>query len=340
MFVLEPHDTAWDESAAHCQIITSATHRGQKWSVGFRSATGKGGFLIFQRGGGPLLVAICNPVGVSGPRLLSLRDNSEPFSFRTSFADCWNNDKWGRSLFLNKDAQLRVRGERAHFQVILSPLGCGSWRSWKRTDPPTHKIEDTSNPAGFYWCRQDARELLMGDASIIHALLESQWDDPNSDFSFARSFFQMKETERHTNLWLWKRSDLSEMTRVLRWAFLSQVEFWSTHDEITLTISLSRKVTSTSLDNILFSSELGRPFTPPEPLKESLRFALEWFAPTPRYEHIAQHFSLEQVFTHYYSRTIYLKEYPPTAHERLEAALAWRDWLKTTRTGERAAEAG
>jgi len=340
MFVLEPHDTAWDESAAHCQVITSATHRGQKWSVGVESAEEAGGRLVFQREGGPLLVAINDQLSVYGAREFGLGLYREPYGFRTSFADCWNNQKWGRTLFLNEQVRLRARGERAHFQVVLSPLGSASWRVWKKTEPSAYGMEDVENYAGFYWSPQDARELLLGDASTIQGLLKAQWDDPNSDLSFARRFVLMNKEELHAQIWSWKRGNRMELTRVLRWAFLAQVELWPAPDELQWTVSWQPSAPPHFLGDTFHSPDLLQRFPTPEPLKESLRLALEWFVPTPRYERIALHFSLERSFNRYHSAFVRLAEHPPTAHERLEAALAWRDWLETTRADEGTLEAG
>jgi len=339
MFVLEPHDTAWDESAAHCQVITSATHRGQKWSVGVESPEEAGGRFLFRREGEwPLLVAIHKTSALSGPTELSLHRARDPFPLRMAFADCWNNHKWGRTLFLNENAQLRKESEAARFQVILSPDGCASWRVLRKTEFPVVEIENIHSHAEFFWSNRNSKEILLGDASIIGAILKMQWDDPNSDLSFGRRFVFMSEKQCRDEIWLWRRGDFDEMTRVLRWAFLSQHGLCDTLDEASWTINLWYQTQHKNVGGVVYRPTTTIISHTPPQLMEALHLALEWFAPTPQVELIERHLCLK----HYSSRGwryIEIQACQPTAHERLEAALAWRNWLETTRADEGAPEA-
>jgi len=329
MFDLEPHDIAWDENAAHCQVITPAIHRGQNWRVGVESEYEKGARFLFQREGGPLLTGI-HREDQFRPTGLSFSKARDPSSLRMAFADCWNNNKWGRTLFLNENVELRKSGERARFQVVLSSSGFGSWRVLRSTEPPIVEIDPSHRYGEFFWSRQSEPNFLLSDASTIGALLKVQWNNPDSDLSFARRFVQMSAKEQHEQVWSWKHGDLIEMIRVMRWAFLAQEEVWSTPDELQWIVALSRRPNPGFNGEVFFSPKLLKDFPSPEPLKEALRLAFEWFSPTPRTEIIERHLSLKRYFLMGYHQ-IEIEACQPSAHERLEAALQWRDWLESTR---------
>ena len=214
---------------------------------------------------------------------------------------------------------MRQRAEQARWLLGLSPHGWGWWRDLT-----------CNGESAFEWSSEDERQWLFeASPSAILARVESLRQTPGSDIAFARIFASQSDEERLGYLRTWKHGNWNELRRVLRLALLSQEELWRCVSGVTWELDLSREPKPYLRAGRLHSPRNGEVPSELPSLKEALTRVLNWFAPTPDVELERKHLSLERL-ARSRSTLLSIEEPQPSAHDRLEAMLEWRSWLKET----------
>ncbi len=237
---------------------------------------------------------------------------------RRTFIECQNKGRSERDLFLDGAFSLRGEGEKAAHRIILHPEGEGYLLT----------LDDRrSYPGIFKWEPPTGAWLTEATANEVMSSLEE-----NADFQYARRFLSMSYKERWREVWTWKRGNQRELKQVLTWALLAQEDLWQQETNIRLDVDLfhldrNSGVMLYSDQFAVQSAENPRPL--PTALAQGINKALEWFGPTMNTPHIEAHLSLGQLLDEG-PWVLFMEPKDPTAHERLEAALSWREWLAQT----------
>lgn len=327
MFSLEAHETARDSDASWFRAGSEAPNRGELWRVAIENhGQSKVGRVLFKRENQPLLVAAVaekTPFRsyALGEKFLDF--STEPRGLRMTLADCLSNQKWARSLFLSERFEPRQSGELARFEVFLSPHGWGLWRqlSWNESPLSYQQSEFAFPPV-------PAGELARVEAAKLLSRLFCQHEE-SADFRFAREFLTLSEEEQTAHLWSWKRGDLAQMQSVLRTALLAQDELWREPRALTWRIDLWRQEPFAQL--VCEQARTNVPIRMPALLEKAFQRALACFGPQIQHEEHARHLSLTHLFnTQHQKLRVLIEVREPSAHERLEAMLEWREWLEET----------
>ena len=225
---------------------------------------------------------------------------------------------------LTQQLELRRWNEVAHWCFDLSAKGWGSLFRWSVPSTTWQQLRDKQ---AFGWPSQEKENWRSEtDALAWWRILKPQLEDANSDVRFALRFCLPSSAEQRAVVWRWRRGDYEEAQQVFRWALLAHSNSWP------------------SIQTGCWHVKL--------PLPEQERFGF-WCVPRRGYRELNDAPELaratEQVNAYFAprvdsallarslcvqrwsgSRTLYFR-IPfdvPTQHERLEAALKWREWLE------------
>ena len=297
MFFVE----SWDVEQAPYEFkfhpVQRVTWNDNEWKIALERLPGHNRRLRFRRSGGPLL---------SGGIFKQCGRETEQDQMKRRFIECLNNGACGRELHLGAHFELRTSEEAGCYALSLSPDGSG------------YLVDQDWWNFPFRW---KAIDLTQISAQDLMAHLEGE-----PDFLFTRDFIQMSEDERWQQAWKWKNGDHHELKQVMTWAFLGD-ELWQNETDLQLRLDFNKNGCSLKL--------LG----PPDPLHgqcatlllsdalyDALSMAINHFKATPNQAHGEQHEVLLQLLeTDFWHIDIHLQN--PTAHERIEAAFQWRQWL-------------
>ncbi len=320
MLDLQAHDfpSDGDELAAH--TVTQAKWKKEVWDIGVGGSVYgvDGRTLICQKSGSPLLCLTNASRLASAYNTLSPTYGSiagDPFGVRMNFAHALGQEKWGRSFFLNERFQLRQPGEVAHHFLLLSPHGWGAW--WDIVVSPTQGTS-SERRAEFLWSLKDELVWLYdATPSQIMGHIVNQLNDAESDINFSRRWLTLSSDERRDLVWCCQRGKTAELERVAKMALLAQEELWRRETELAWLILLDQNA---HIQSKLYA-EGDR--TSPSALEGALEQIIGFFNPQPDANKIQRHLYLRLSYSH----NISVEAENPSAHERLEAILGWRDWL-------------
>lgn len=255
--------------------------------------------LCFRRIGGPILR--------DNRRFNKRGPTPTPERMKFRFIECLETGCWKRELFLNRDFALRTLHERNAYSLSLSPDGNGFIQADHREIPFRHATQDVLGESG---------------QQLIKRL------EDEDDFRFARRFVSLSYEEVWNEVWLWKRGNRQELQSALTWALRAP----SGTDELVLSVDLlDESLQGTYLftpSPYVISGGTTHPLTPA--LREAVEAALSWFAPHVNTQSVEAHSCLRQLV----KPGIWVIQTQPqilSAHERIEAALKWRDWLAQTK---------
>lgn len=246
-----------------------------------------------------------------------------PLQLKTSLDDVLQKGKFARLFFLEENENLRRYDAHSRYLLIVGAMG---WASWIRLNS---KLENSwfESEAPFVWTKTpDAARFLETPALELWAQIQTQKADETSDCAFARRFLDWSEEERQKRLWNWKNGSREELKAVLKIALLSQNELWENVDSLKWTIFLEKfqHTWHRGFLNRFSGSTLVQNGLAPGVLREVLRRVHPFFAPTLD-EDSLQHLAAAR-WRNKQNPTLQIEIQNPSAHERLEAHLQWRDW--------------
>ncbi len=197
--------------------------------------------------------------------------------------------------------------------------------------------------AGLFWC-SDGRDpnfapfqinsapaQLPVDLSESQAALRRAWDDPASDARFAWKWAMQSDEERVKALtgfagaWDWR-----EIHQVMKWVLISAAALWQ------LDRGWLWQISADARHDVLEDRSHGNS-DPGIVLDEWISFLRSHYVPRWREDLVTNHqCAREFCGTHGCNIGLVQMLNAPTAHERLEAQLALRDWLRRAATSQQA----
>jgi len=313
MFEVSPWEVETDDY--EFERVKTVEWRGKKWELALRRRPASDAHLAFRQLNGPLLFGY-HTFHKNEPQ----PTQDEVFQI---FIRLHKEEQWSRILYLNERFLPRRQGEECSFEAGLQLKGDGYFQ---------RKKHPFLNPlARFHWDMNASKFLVSSSLDELMKRLEQE-----ADSAFARRFLFMSEDERWGEVWNWKHGNHHEFKRVLELALLAQEELWQTETGLHLTLDVFRIGDDNNLGTMLYSDQyaiqdVNNPRPLPLALREGLETALAHFAPTLNIKHAERHLCLKKLLRPL-SWTIQIKPRNPTAHERIEAALAWREWLAQTQS--------
>ena len=231
----------------------------------------------------------------------------------------FSQGNYQRQFILNAQGELRRKGEDARESLLIDCVGNGSWSLGairaQRHDSSRFSWDALMTPAAF-------RKLSARDVwRIIGELLA----DPQSDAAFARRFALMGEEERHALIFREIPIARQEFETTLR-AFAIAQDLWeqeSYDGEVCFDLYKDGRIYLGLFDEAApVSAQLKRGV---EALRQSFM---------PINQEVAN-FSCVKEWLHDYNKDANFVIARPSAHERLEAKLRWRDWLASVEDSPR-----
>ncbi len=326
MLDFQPHDFPFDGDELVAHTLTQAKWEKEVWDIGVGGTTRKNGLRAVwcRKQNSPLLTMTGTAhssqfSGVLGEVAADV--NADAFGLRMIFADVMAKEKWGRALFLNERLELRQKGENSRYFLLLSGHGWGVWRDLLANHSSSSYLWNDGQ-AAFTWSQENEHGwLYKASAAQILARVKVQLSSSDSDMAFAQTVCSSSFDQRRQIIWPCKRGDILEMQRVLRWALMAQEELWTSATRLTWHINLHEN----ERGNSYLDTDDEAPLPPS--LKKALFHVLNFFEPEYDAEPVEHH--LCQQIASYGSSQFIIWANTPSAHERLEAALEWRDWLAT-----------
>ncbi len=241
----------------------------------------------------------------------SLTNVSDAFSVQVVYSKALNNRNLARLFFLGDCGQLRERGEAADKIVVVCPNGNCQWDTWPDTG---------HNCARFrLFAGEGLSAFIHRPAMQIWQTLQDALKDPRSDATFAYEWSVKTDEQRADMVWNWPRDERQrlrdELQSWLQRLLWREDSLWQEHKYWDLSVPNPN-------DIWLYSEEGYRQAVPGE-----LRQAIEqlWHRHAPFHNEPLEYWSASD----WKQKTIeafHVKVHEPTAHERLEAHLRWRDW--------------
>lgn len=311
MFEVQPWEVAKKPYEFEFHSVQLVRWGGKEWEVALKQLPGHNRRLYFRVVGGLLLTdnRIYKPHGRESGEVLMKR----------MFLECLDEARWERELYLNWQFELRAEEdeEQAGYSLSIAPDGSGYFGLEEYPRP--HLLR---RDVSFGWTASD---VLRQSAQQLMAYLENE-----QDYRFARAFICMSDDERLQQMFQWKRGDHHELKQVVMWLLLSQEELWQQCTELRLTIDLMftnfEWGTKLSSDQhpIKVKNDKGHPLPPS--LRDSLQTIMAWFEPQLNAAQVEKHKCLDDLLGEG-EWLIVVRFSNPSAHERIEAALKWREWL-------------
>ena len=259
--------------------------------------------LCFRREGGPLLRDM--------RRFKKRGEMPATQRMKPRFIECMETNSWKRELFLNRAFTLRQSHEETSCSIALASDGNGCIHHGTLRDVP------------FKCQAQDYSRLGVGE---LLSLLEDE-----EDFRYARRFKSLSRRKVWDEMWLWKRGDDEELRQILTLALMAQGET----DKVILRLDLlddsqEERYLYVAIEGFVLCGEAERRDLTPA-LEEAVETVLAWFGPHINTANVEAHPCLIQLVMPG-TWTIETQPNPPnpTAHERVEAAVKWREWLAST----------
>jgi hypothetical protein len=244
----------------------------------------------------------------------------QPFQIRLACADLINKHKLTRVFFLDKDGALRRQGQQAAGYTLMGLDGIGTWNV--RLVGAKWNLEATAR----FWLSSGAASLRRRDALSVWSELEQARVDERSDAHFAWRWAHLSEGERDDLLWNWPREEASRAARSMRklrleeclkLVLLREETLWQRSDDWVLSVRDAQSITLHPGDAQWEEHEIS------EAMSESIALLWERFKPfnpgALSHECARDWKRQRDVRFQTFARE-------PSAHERLEAMMRWRDF--------------
>ncbi len=243
----------------------------------------------------------------------------DPIALIEEFAQAWGNDKIARLFWLSERGELRQAGEVACESLLVTTCGIAVWRNYVRP----------GGSSAFSW----ASPSRSGEFARIPSLdlwghIQQLLEEPRSEADFARRFNHLDFDTKRAMIFNWSRGDSDEFNAVLRDILLSH-DIW---DEVTQSDELKLTVRTVEDVDITFEDlyAVWGVDTPPS-LLQAVEHLCEWFGPFNT-EIVSRRCVRDWIPS--LGMGLDVTAQRPTAHERLEAHIRWRDWLVKTQEAE------
>lgn len=216
-----------------------------------------------------------------------------------------------RQLFLNEAGTLRRDDERAHEAVIFAPDGRAVWSQ-------TFAQGDKRYPAHFRWSEpMSPADFLRVPVQTLLDRLQELLADPNGEVVFARRWAFTTKAERDELSEKTARGNVEELKEWMRDILLASTVWDENPDARRINLSLSRSKTATIWDE---DGEWGESLPMPPSLAQNAEKLRACFQPF--HERIAGFMCVQRSD----AGPIVVYVARPTAHERTEAMIRWREW--------------
>lgn len=255
--------------------------------------------------------------------MLLLSPKHDEFRIRTTCADVLNKGEFARYFFLNGDGKPRQPGEIA--------AGC----AWARGDGTGGWNPQWNHNSGYEWFvpffhspDQGAWNFARRDALDVWRELAEARGDGRSDAHFAWHWAHLRARERDDQMWNWPREDALAGTRLLcklsleeclKHILLSDETLWQEGDDWVLSVCDPQSITLHPGDAEWEEHEIS------EAMSDSIALLWERFKPfnigALSHECVRRWKAHRDVCFQTFARE-------PSAHERLEAMLKWRDFVE------------
>ena len=216
-----------------------------------------------------------------------------------------------RRFVLNTRGELRAGNQRAHETLTVTRDGVARWDN-------RHNSENTP----FRWRAPGASltgaRFVALPAAQVWSELRLLLANADSEAAFAREFARMDTQERHQRIQKPARGDLDELNRLLHQLLLVTAP-WEIADDDELFVSFTRP------DNArLWKISPANPteIEVPAQMHDGVRKLWNYFEPFDTT--IADYLCVQKTDT----PSLFARAFRPSAHERLEAQLKMRDWIK------------
>ncbi len=251
-------------------------------------------------------------------RLMVLDVNVEPFALRASLDTVWKTRKIARLCFFNQHGQLRRDGEAAHESLLVASNGTAAWNLNGIGNPNRDSVVFTfgAPSSNAQFSRRPAFEVWKS--------LQDPLSDSSSEATFARQFVQLTEQECRDLIFNNVRGTDKEMEEWLHTLLLRE-DAWSEP-----ALGQELRLHSYAPDHLeLFWDDdyFGEPATATPELEAGAARVRNWFLPVN--QEVAQRSCVKQWLRRNNPR-LRVSIHHPSAHQQLEAALRWREWLAST----------
>jgi hypothetical protein len=247
---------------------------------------------------------------------------------RADVSNALSGGQFARLFFLDGNEELRRFDERASFLVVVSAAG---WAQWHRVNVGKTLQADSmliESSSAFCWTGEpDSARFLVTPALELWSQLQRQKEDSRSDCAFARRVLGLSSEEMGELLIRWNKGTKAELKQVLGAALLSQAQLWQQATGNDWIIDLDLLHTNWHRGRIAALHPGVRPFYSPAPglLRGILRRVEAYFEPAYNEDLLAAHLEAA-LWRRNFQERLSIRIENPSAHERLEAALFWRDW--------------
>jgi len=232
-------------------------------------------------------------------------------SIRKAFGDELTRERWTRKLYFQSENELREGGNSTRFTVTLFPDGKGQ-----------RAKRHASDHGSFFWTGP-SDFLLNASAEEVLSLLNNESNQAR--FTYARAFLDFDDSKRFAEVWHWQNDEREQFQRLLIGALLAQDELWRDSNSVFLSVDFTQDTGNER--TTIFSNGAFISVSPA--LREVVQVVTERFGPHIHAQQVEEHLCLHQLL----QRNPYHLQLQPqllTYHERIEAALAWREWLAKT----------
>ena len=222
----------------------------------------------------------------------------------------WETKYVIRTFYLNEEGKLRGKGEKQHEQIYIFLAGRAHWTIGKSIPNQFETVEfDWEKPAS-------ASEFQRLNALELWNQVECHLADSNSHVSVARWFAAMNERKRNALFFEQSHKSSKEMNVLLRALLINESIFEQVSQDGVLSFIVEHK------ENIYLST--GRQSLKiPKSLRVNLKQLMEWYQPV-NINYVDHSFMELWMKLHFPKFSFYMNQ--PTAHEKLEASVRWREW--------------
>ena len=246
---------------------------------------------------------------------MHLDASSSPQALWEALAYAWDGGLFARHFVLNARGELRGDGEAAHEAVLVAPDGIAAW---------SLAVIDTQvrDAAAFSWSVPESKApFLRWPALDIWARLQLGLEDPRSEAPFAHRFALLDESQRQGLLWEWTRGDQHQFKSVLLDALHSQ-DFWNQEAVCNAMALRVRGPRAVEIVAAVHGMDV------PPSLLDAVERVWNWFEPCPA-EVMGARCVRDWLRRH--TPCLEIRSRRPSAHERIEAMMRWRDFEEETR---------
>ncbi len=223
-----------------------------------------------------------------------------------------------RRFYTNSKREPRDAKDHARMFFDLNAVGVGGFSEvgyrYMEEEPPRPPR------TYFRWPSQTQGILKEMDSMKWWTVLQKEWEELDSDASFAFDFYKMTCLQKRDLVWSWKNGSYKAAKRILTLALSAQQELWDKDSRwswnLKLPLSEVERCSSIQSGTIRIESlELQR----------AAELVNAHFAPQPDADLIARHLCVRK-WRGLKAVQFHIPLVAMTMHEGLEAHLRWRRW--------------